>query len=157
MNSVPLNSSKYVWLLASTYREWLSWKRRAIIYPKAWQKLAGKPIQSQQNPKSPFTNLTLNLRGVSSIMAKFEMAKYIHLEMGNFFVICHYGYLFCHLYTLHVGFCIEKILRGKHEGVQVCKKFLYIKCKNKSHLKMDIFCHFKFFHNRKNGFWECVS
>ena len=36
--------------------------------------------------------------------------------------------------------------------IQIAKKKIIPNVENKLHLQMDIFCHFKFCHNRKNGF-----
>ena len=40
------------------------------------------------------------------------------------------------------------------EKVQMVKKMQYEMAKSFSHLQMDTFCHFKFYHNRRNGFWK---
>ena len=41
----------------------------------------------------------------------------------------------------------------KQFGLNLHKKFTFVCVKKSSHLQMDTFCRFNFFHNIRNGFW----
>ena len=71
-----------------------------------------------------------------SIMEKVEMGKNINLQMWNLFAIW-YGFFLSFVYTSTKGM----------EKVQSSKKLV-----NQKICKWILNCHFKFWHNRRNGF-----
>ena len=87
---------------------------------------------------------------VSSIMAKLEIAK-IFIYKCDFFAISYWKLFVIWTSSVNVElrFCQSwQINRGYPNVKKIC-----IKCQKNWHLQMDIFCHFKFCHNRRNGFW----
>ena len=106
---------------------------------------------------------------ISSIMTKVEMAKYIHLHMWKVFAICKCENFLTFewansietrlwTYNLLTGWSISyKSLKQFQFNLphQMAKKITFEIGKRFSHLQMDIFCHFNFCHNRRNGFSMC--
>ena len=84
---------------------------------------------------------------ISTIMAKLEMVKNIHLKMGFF---CHLQIQSKLLYK-HLTFALHWLVHK----LQVCKLVSIefapsnVSGRQFSNLQMDIFCHFNFWHNRK--------
>ena len=102
---------------------------------------------------------TAAAEGISSIMTKVEMAKYIHLQIRKLFIICK-----CDSFSIWGANSIKTNLQTCNLpiGQSISYKSFRLKAvsiefapsngKNVSHLQIHTFCHFDFFNNRRNGF-----
>ena len=92
------------------------------------------------------------LRSVTNAFSAALLKPFLLLCQMCFFFAISYWKIFV-IWTSSVNvelrFCQSwQINRGYPNVKKIC-----IKCQKMWHLQMDTFCHFKFCHNRRNGFW----